>query len=250
MGLLTWVSAGRAGSELADPFAREAKFLVERIALNRDVKVVLEGVDKYNNFFGSLKITSGSKTLNLAENLLSQGFAKCVEWSMKFAASPGDLRAAEKVAKEGRLRIFKDWVPPVKLSHSASSKYTGLLVEVKSGDTLIFQKPDGEQQQVTLSSVRCPRMGFKDKPYEPCSLEAREMVRQYIGKQLDVTIEYTRTLPAFDDGREGKTVTCGTVLVGPDSENLAVKLLQVRSAAHHSRSPQPETRNPAIRAMA
>jgi staphylococcal nuclease domain-containing protein 1 len=64
------------GSEVAAPFAREAKFLVERKLLNRDVKITLEGVDKYNNFFGTLKYPDGSSSTNLAIELLEGGMAK------------------------------------------------------------------------------------------------------------------------------------------------------------------------------
>ena len=46
-----------AGSEVAaqpEPFAREAKFLSETKALGRDVRVMLEGVDKFGNLFGQV----------------------------------------------------------------------------------------------------------------------------------------------------------------------------------------------------
>ena len=37
-----------------EPFAREARFLSESKALGRDVRVMLEGVDKFNNLFGQV----------------------------------------------------------------------------------------------------------------------------------------------------------------------------------------------------
>lgn len=47
---------------------------------------------------------------NIAELLLKEGFAKCVDWSIAFMKSGADkLRAAEKEAKEKRLRIWKDY---------------------------------------------------------------------------------------------------------------------------------------------
>ena len=66
----------RDGSAVAAPFAREAKFLVERKVLNRDVKITLEGVDKNGNFFGALKYPDGSSSSNLAIELLGEGMAK------------------------------------------------------------------------------------------------------------------------------------------------------------------------------
>ena len=55
-----WMSSTEswsAGSEVAaqpEPFAREAKFLSETKALGRDVRVMLEGVDKFGNLFGQV----------------------------------------------------------------------------------------------------------------------------------------------------------------------------------------------------
>ena len=37
-----------------EPFAREARFLSESKALGRDVRVMLEGVDKFDNLFGQV----------------------------------------------------------------------------------------------------------------------------------------------------------------------------------------------------
>ena len=52
-----------AGSEVAaqpEPFAREARFLSETKALGRDVRVMLEGVDKFGNLFGQVIISPPS----------------------------------------------------------------------------------------------------------------------------------------------------------------------------------------------
>jgi hypothetical protein len=47
---------------------------------------------------------------NIAEALLKEGFARCVDWSMAFMKSGADrLRAAEKAAKEARIRVWKDY---------------------------------------------------------------------------------------------------------------------------------------------
>ena len=64
------------GSEVAAPFAREAKFRVERKVLNRDVNITLEGVDKFGNFFGTLKYFDERRETNLAAELLEEGMAK------------------------------------------------------------------------------------------------------------------------------------------------------------------------------
>lgn len=48
--------AGPAAEPAAqpEPFAREAKFLSESKVLGRDVRVMLEGVDKFGNLFGQV----------------------------------------------------------------------------------------------------------------------------------------------------------------------------------------------------
>ena len=66
---------------MAEPFAAEAKYFVESRLLNRDVHVLLEGVDKYNNFYGTIQHPAG----NISQELLKVGLAKVVDWSAKFA---------------------------------------------------------------------------------------------------------------------------------------------------------------------
>jgi endonuclease YncB( thermonuclease family) len=47
---------------------------------------------------------------NIAEALLKEGFARCVDWSMVLMKTGADkLRLAEKLAKEARIRIWKDY---------------------------------------------------------------------------------------------------------------------------------------------
>lgn len=49
---------------------------------------------------------------NIAEALLREGFARCVDWSIAtVTGGPEKLRAAEKVAKEKQLRLWMDYKP-------------------------------------------------------------------------------------------------------------------------------------------
>jgi staphylococcal nuclease domain-containing protein 1 len=58
----------------------------------RDVKVILEGTSN-QNFLGSIIHPRG----NIAEFLLKEGFAKCVDWSISQATGgPVPLRDAER----------------------------------------------------------------------------------------------------------------------------------------------------------
>lgn len=64
------------------PFADEARYFVEIRLLQRDVEIILESVNN-NNFVGSILHPKG----NIAEALLKEGFARCVDWSMSFMKS-------------------------------------------------------------------------------------------------------------------------------------------------------------------
>lgn len=48
---------------------------------------------------------------NIAELLLVEGYAKCLDWTMKFVKNAETFRKCEKVAKEKRLRLWKEWKP-------------------------------------------------------------------------------------------------------------------------------------------
>lgn len=87
--------AVRAGLDgRAEEYAEEARYFVECRLLQRDVEVILESVSN-QNFVGSVIHPKG----NIAELLLKEGFAKCVDWSIALATSgPEILRAAEKYA--------------------------------------------------------------------------------------------------------------------------------------------------------
>lgn len=61
----------------SEPYAEEARFFLESKLLQKDVEVILESVNN-NNFVGTILHPQG----NIAEALLRQGFAKCVDWSL------------------------------------------------------------------------------------------------------------------------------------------------------------------------
>jgi staphylococcal nuclease domain-containing protein 1 len=47
---------------------------------------------------------------NIAEALLKEGFARCMDWTLATMKSGSNkLRAAEKSAKEARIRLWKDY---------------------------------------------------------------------------------------------------------------------------------------------
>ncbi|EOD09062.1 hypothetical protein EMIHUDRAFT_452958 [Emiliania huxleyi CCMP1516] len=147
---------GEDGVEEAAPFAREARFFVESRLLHRSVQIALQGVDKN----GSL----------LAE-----------------------LREAERQAKAGRLRLWREYVPP-----QAASELLGRVVEVVSGDTLVVADAANNETRYSLSSIRCPRMGREPEPY---AAEAKEALRRRVlCERVRVTPEYHRSFEGQGGG--------------------------------------------------
>ena len=59
-----------------EPFAREAKHFTEMKVLNREVRVNLEGVDRYENLFGSVLVPDDGQPTDLGQQLVKAGLAK------------------------------------------------------------------------------------------------------------------------------------------------------------------------------
>ncbi|ONI07776.1 hypothetical protein PRUPE_5G139000 [Prunus persica] len=200
----------------ADPFALEAKHFTETRVLHRDVRIVLEGVDKFSNLIGSVYYPDGDSAKDLALELVENGYAKYVEWSANMMEEDAKrrLKAAELEAKKSKLRIWTNYVPPVTNSKAIHDQnFTGKVVEVVSGDCVIvaddsvpFGSPLAERR-VNLSSIRCPKMGNprrEEKP-APYAREAKEFLRtRLIGLQVNVQMEYSRKITA-----DGAAVSTG-----------------------------------------
>ena len=64
----------------AQPFAMEARHFSEMAVLNREVRVLLQGVDKHDNLIGSIVYPSSdgpdAKPVDLGKELLDRGLAK------------------------------------------------------------------------------------------------------------------------------------------------------------------------------
>ncbi|BET03491.1 Ebna2 Hypothetical protein protein P100 [Nesidiocoris tenuis] len=210
-------------------FAEEARLFTEKRLLHQDVEIVLDSINN-NNFLGSVIHPKGL----IAEELLKAGLAKTVDWSMTkmSKAEVERLKQAEKQAQLKRLKLWKDYTPPAKISNS---EYVGTVVEVINGDALVVKKPDGTTQKIFLASIRAPRdqsvrQDQDEKPAEqrrvkrplydiPWMFEAREFLRKkLIGKKVNVKVDYTQ--PARDNFPEKQ---CCTVLI--NNTNVAEAML-------------------------
>ncbi|XP_004235862.2 ribonuclease TUDOR 1 [Solanum lycopersicum] len=193
-----------------DPYGREAKHFTETCVLNRDVRIVLEGVDKYSNLIGSVYYPDGESAKDLGLELIENGYAKYVDWSanMLEGEAKKKLKNAELEAKKTRLRIWTNYVAPATNSKAIHDQnFTGKVVEVVSGDCLViaddslpFGDPSAERR-VNLSSIRSPKMGNprRDEKPAPYAREAKEFLRnRLIGKQVHVSMEYSRKVNMAD----------------------------------------------------
>ncbi|CAI5530516.1 unnamed protein product [Closterium sp. Naga37s-1] len=210
----------------AEPFALEAKHFTEVRCLNREVRVVLEGVDgKFSNLVGTLHYPSGDSVVNLSLELVQNGLAKVVEWSanMLEASAKAALKSAELEAKKQRVRMWTNFVPPQSNSIAFRDNFTGKVVEVVSGDCIVVADdaavegtPQAERR-VNLSSIRAKKMGNprRDEKPEPYAREAKEFLRsRLIGQPVAVQMEYTRKMPPMEaGGPEGRNMEFGSAFL-------------------------------------
>lgn len=215
---------GKPDTTAEVPFADEARFHVESRLLQRDVKIRLES-NSNTNFLGTILHQDG----NIAESLLRNGFAKCVEWSIPYVKEGIErLRASEREAKNQRLRLWKDYKPPAALANTKDKELVGMVAEVFNGDAVAV-KVGNVTKKVFFSSIRPPRPKEDDAPrgknsrplYDiPWMFEAREFLRKkLIGKKVTCTLDYVA--PARDNYPEK---FCYTVRLG--DLNVAEAMLE------------------------
>lgn len=90
--------------------------------------------------------------------MLKEGFAHCVDWSMAFTTSNvNKLRAAERQAKQQRLRQWKDWQSSGTQITGKEKEFSGTVVEVFNGDAICVKLTNGQYKKVFLASIRPPK---------------------------------------------------------------------------------------------
>lgn len=226
---------GKPDLSVKIPYADEARYFVETRLLQREVEIRLESVNN-SNFIGTILFPKG----NIAESLLREGLAKCVDWSMAVMKSGADkLRASERIAKENRKRLWSDYQSKTPSLNSKEKDFTGSVVEVFNGDAISVKLPNGQIKKVFFSSIRPPRdtravvgadgedlvkAAARPKNYRPLyetpfMFEAREFLRKkLINKKVQCNLDYIA--PARDNFPEKY---CYTVLIG--GQNVAEALV-------------------------
>lgn len=212
--------------QIAEEFAEEAKYFTESRLLQRDVKIILEGTSN-QNFLGTVLHPRG----NITEFLLSEGFARCVDWSMGVVTSGTEkYRTAERKAKENRLRIWKDYKPSGVVIDDKSKNFTAKVVEIVNGDAMIVKSSD--TRKIFLASIRPPRLQSENNEnatpnimkdsnrrvrplYDiPYMFEAREFMRKkLVGKKVNVQIDYIQPASGGFPEKTCCTVTSGNINV-------------------------------------
>lgn len=213
---------GRPDPAQCEPYAGEAHYFTESRLLQRDVEVILESHNN-NNFIGSVVHPSG----NIAEALLKEGMAKCVDWSIaKVTGGPEKYRAAQKAAQDAKKRMWKDFTPSESTMNPKDRDFNGKVVEVCNGDALMV-KAGKVVKKVHLASIRPPRQenddpssrnrqkGFRPLYDIPFMFEAREFLRKkLIGHTVHVHVDYVQPARVGElDGLPFPEKTCCTVSI-------------------------------------
>lgn len=225
----------------------EAKFYTECRLLHRDVNIRLEQTSGGSNssaFVGSVSIGKN----NIAEYLLREGMAKCIDWTLALVQDPVKYREAEREAKLKKIRIWKDYQDQ---KSGTSESYEARVVEVINGDALKIQPLDNKKEKkIFLASIRPPRLDstkneenfdrkgdvFRALYDIPYMFEAREYLRKrLIGKKVKVTVDYVQPKTEKFDEK-----VCCTVLV--DNVNIGEALISRGLASLVKYRPDDESR--------
>merc|ERR1711963_1284685 len=212
-----------ANDGTAEPYGLEAHYFTEARLLQREVQIILESVNN-NNFVGTVMHPNG----NIAEALLREGLAKCVEWSLAcVTGGPESYRKAQAGAKERKAKLWKDFVSSGPVIPAKDKEFTGKVIEIVNGDAIMVKKSKSDIKKIHLASIRPPRLpdgeerpkvsGSQFRPlYDiPFMFEAREFLRKkLIGQNVQITVDYIQPANTSASGGEFPEKTCCTVTIG------------------------------------
>ncbi|KAI8622038.1 hypothetical protein BC830DRAFT_926914 [Chytriomyces sp. MP71] len=160
-----------SANEKSEPFGQEALDLANRRALQRDVEVSIESIDKVGGFIGSLFVpTSGgagagtavpgagaraATTENFAVLLLDAGFATVHDYSAAQSPFGSQLYAAEKRAQEKRAGIWsiRDPVEEARAKEEAATSSLGNGDETKEIVKDVYVSEIGNAGEIHIQTV-------------------------------------------------------------------------------------------------
>jgi len=205
------------------PFALEAQFFTEMRLLHRDVQLHVGGGDKHGNVIAKVLVPQG----DISVELLKAGLARIAAWSLSFttAGHAAALTGAESGAKASNLKLWSAYTAP---KISGAKHFTGTVVEVVSGDTLMVRPDGAAPRRIVLASVRAPRMGGRSGGGDPWAPAAKEWMRKtIIGKPVAVTVDYSRDAPSESANQEPRVHGSVTTTTRKgENLNLGVELVK------------------------
>ncbi|KAL1814529.1 hypothetical protein ACET3Z_017103 [Daucus carota] len=240
-------SSAPVTKDAPDTYGRESKHFTELRVLHRNVRIVFEDYDR-TALIGSVYYQDGELIKDLAVQLLENGLAKYVEWSASFLQDKVrlQLKNSELAAKNNRLRMWNNYMPPPTTSQAIKDQnFTGKVVEVASGDCIVVKvdslpvTSSAAGRRVYLSSIRCPRLvNGRNEDRGKVSFyarEAREFLKKHLyGRQVHVSMEYSRKVNTAE-GPEERVMEFGSVFLESQSESTEDVLLALPTAGsqHH-----------------
>ena len=194
----------------AEPFGDEAKKYIETRLVNQKVFVQFIGTSSTDVPIVKIYHPAG----NISEKILEAGLAEIADWQSGFINAPGMvlLRDAEKRAKSSGKGLWKSLVKPTPTVSKTGSTFKvgvsieGTIARIISPDAYAIDLQNGSQQIVYLSSIRAPRSTDPTAPFLP---QAKEFVRKYVGKKVQILTD------AFRNENPLVTITL------PNGKNLA-----------------------------
>lgn len=232
-------SGADANEVQAEPFAKEARHFAEMRCLNRDVKLVLQGVSQFGVLIVSLQfplpkeVEADSPFVDLGTSLMKAGLGKTAEWSLNMMVNGAfTLREAERSARANRAGMWHNYVPQTGNSTKLDDHFSGTVSEIVSGDCVVVtDNHSGIERRVMLSSIRAPRAATRDKLAEPWGTEAKEFLRnRLIGKTVTVKMDYTRKIPFNTNGSakpEERIMAFGTIQIPEKNKDGEIKINNV-----------------------
>ncbi|KAL5036080.1 hypothetical protein BDV3_004817 [Batrachochytrium dendrobatidis] len=206
--------------DIIEPYSEEAKYFVESRLLQKDIHVVLEsfsGTGPSASFVGSIKFPAG----NIAEALLSEGFAKIIGWNLSVVSGQGHIaayKAAEEKARQRRLRVWHSFVKTTDDAQGGKgascvlgNEYDAIVTKIIGAD-LIMVEPvatPGKDRKLQLASIRGPKRAKNDAGFEVgYSHDAQEFLRsRLVGNKVQVRIDYIKASEGEYEQRECATIT-------------------------------------------
>ena len=146
-------TADRAASG-DDKFGPEALRFMRDATLQRDVEVSVDAMDQRGCAIGPMFIGHGGKRRDIAAELLSRGFAKCMR-NVDRASNGEALMRAEAAAKAAGKGVWQGWVEPEEKKTGDAAQYTATITvaDVLDGANFTAHKASEAQKLLNVNQA-------------------------------------------------------------------------------------------------